>query len=724
MHGSWRPVVLSVTVLVAVVFIAVLILFFTAEEAGSLTTSRTDGGSPESAIHRSTGAKPRATSAEMPDEADSLKAGEMVRRLGVLIVDAEGQPVRKAPVLLVDRAGRRWWEHTDEEGRASFEHPGTGHLLVRVTANVPVIRRVTEARSTYVLRLAQGLHIDGRLLIDGNPPGKSLIFSASIFESRLEQRFYAAIRRPAHASDLEPIPLQCDATGAFRIDGLQPGWTVRINLPEGLRMMKGEKDSWRRVYHVETIRSNLDLVLRTVRRTRLVGTCRDVDGRPLAGIPVELRIAFRNSAGVARSPQTYATDVTDDEGLYTLWLDKSPTAMRVASIQVVAIRYGRQLHRDIASTDPKRQVLPDFVFPSTHPLRLQVIGDAAQPIPGASVGTPDGRLIRTTDATGAVTLAIVPGEPLLLHVAARGFAVREAEIVGESEREFTIRLARASRAVFRFQWDDGSPVRGRRFTMSFHGNPFRHPLAFSSPIEAAVFPQRTTSRRGEMHVIIGTTGLDGRVVVDDLRSGASVHVSMLGYGGVGRLLDATRTLAGTDEETITFVVNRNDVAVVGGTVVDERGDPVADAAVLLGEDPNRLGGTAYTDDRGAFVLRDVVFKSAYVRVGKPGFRAVTRFVEDLHESKRALTFRLRPAARCRLRIEDAQGHLLAHTYVALPGVLSPGMGPVVLNKGGGLFEIVDLGDEPCIATVYGPGGAKRRITIRPDVDTLKTVRFD
>jgi len=37
---------------------------------------------------------------------------------------------------------------------------------------------------------------------------------------------------------------------------------------------------------------------------------------------------------------------------------------------------------------------------------------------------------------------------------------------------------------------------------------------------------------------------------------------------------------------------------------------------------------------------------------------------------------------------------------------------------------VDIGDEPCHPVIYGPDGKKRKITIRPDVDTLKIVRWD
>ncbi len=716
---------LVIVALVALSILTWMLARFVSEEAtGALKVSRPQQHGYPTVAHRSAAANLSPGEMEESEETRSEASSEMARTLRVLVVDSDDLPVEKAPVLLVDRGGRRQWRVTNRAGATSFEHPGVGHLLVRMTGHVPVIRKIAEERDAYTLRLGKGLHIQGRLLIDGNPPGKPLTFSASVFHTGLEERFYAAIQRPANDSDIEPIPLRCDVTGAFRIDGIQAGWTVRVNLPEGLRMMKGEKDAWRRVYHVETIRSNVVPVLRTVRRTRLVGTCRDLAGAALAGVHVELRISLEGKSGNAGPPTTWGTDVTDEEGHFELWVDDFPAVMKVAGIQVVAIRLGRRLFRDIASTEPRRQVIPDFVFPTTHRVRIHVIGDNDQPIPNASVGTTDGRLVRSTDLMGFVTLPLVPGEPLPLHIAARGYGIQEAEITAEAERTFTIRLRRASRVVFRFQWDDGTAVRDRRFLMSFHGNPFRNPLAFSSAVEAALFHDRENSCRNEEHVIMGMTGQDGEFVVDDLRPGSQAHVYIYGYGGQGCILDAVKTIEGADHEQCVFTMDRSRLATIEGTVVTQDGQPVSDAAIIIGNQPNRLGGRGRTDDRGRFVLRDVVLESAYVRVGKPGFRATTRFVENLRDLKGPLTFRMRRAARCRLVIEDAQKRSLAGVMVRLPSIHSPGMGPVVLNKGWGIFEIVDLGDQPCIATVYGPGGAKRKITIRPDVDTLKSVSFD
>ncbi|HGY92521.1 MAG TPA: carboxypeptidase regulatory-like domain-containing protein [Planctomycetes bacterium] len=642
------------------------------------------------------------------------------RRLRVRVVDATGQPLEKVPVLLVDGGGHRDWRRTDPAGLAVFDHPETGHLLTRALSQPPVIQKVTREREDYVLRLAGGFHIEGQLLVNGTPPGETLDFSASVFQSGLTDRFFRAIHRATHDSDMEPIPLRCDESGAFRIDGLQAGWAVRINLPKGLRMMQGEKDGGRPTVHIDTVRSGGRLVLRTTRRSLIEGFCLNHASLPLSNIPVHVRVVWKSLSKTTRHLKDYDLLHSDSNGHFAVWMDTH----LMHRILFVASWAGIELTQEaVPSIESTQQILPSFVFPAARKVCIQVVDEGRQPVHRAKVGTTDGTLILTTDATGGVSLPLIPGELLSVHVAAKGFEMRELAIPGVGETNLNVEMKRAHRATLSFHWDDESPVRARLVILTFPTNPFQNDSIFSSPIHAALDRGVRMTRWKGLYVVSGKTDEKGLFTIDDLTPGARIHVELRGAGG-GKLLDEERSITGARDEQITFVVDRKLAKTLKGVVLDVHGNPVSDAAILIGQNPNRLARKAYTDGQGRFRIRDVVFETGYIQAVKPGFRKATRLLENLRDPVETLSFRLAPGAHCKLVVEDSEGHLLGGASVDLPYVAFPGAGPVCLKQGDGTFEIVDIGDEPCHPVIYGPGGKKRKITIRPDIDVLRVVRWD
>ncbi|HGY90165.1 MAG TPA: carboxypeptidase regulatory-like domain-containing protein, partial [Planctomycetes bacterium] len=619
--------------------------------------------------------------------------------LRVIVVGTEGKPLANQPILLVDQAGKRTLKRSDIVGVTLFDHPGDGNIIARAQGKVPVIRRVTEDRETYVLRLAQGLHIDGRLLIDGNPPGKSLTFSASVFQSGLTDRFYHALGREAYNSDLQPIPLLCDATGSFQIDGLQPGWKVRINLPNGLKMAGKEKDGGRPVYYIETVREDDVITLRTTRRTQLTGRCIDLAGRPLPDVLVELRVATRNRFGKVFPLATVRATRSDSEGRFTLYLDESPMTTRAL---VVGSRAGMELTHETTLHGPSRQSIADFVFPVSREVQLIVLDELGQPIAGAKVGTSDETFRRTTGSSGRVNIPLIPGRALPLQIAAPGFGFRQVSLDDKTAEELSVRLHRASRTTLHFLWDDGSPMAEQFVALRFRQSPFMDERAFSSPIHRAAYPSIRMDVRNGLFCASTKTDNKGVVVLDDLRPGQSIRIIIPGCAGT-TLLDTDRVVPEGDMTKLQFVLSTQRTTRLGVIVYDSLGNPLSDSTVAIGHDPGNLGVAGYTDERGRLEIRDIAFESAYVRAGKVGFGSIARFIESIRHVEGDLEFRLKPAARCRLLVKDADGRLMEKAYVGLPRVHSPGMGPVVTKQGPGTFEIVDLGDEPCIATVYGPG---------------------
>ncbi len=715
-----RPLLALIATLVV---LAVLFSWMTQDDASTLNLG-SDDLRPSAAedARRSPGDVVQDRSPLGPSSVDTsaTERPKETRRLRVLVLGAAGRPLKGQPILLVDQGGQRTWKQSDASGTAFFEHPGTGNVLVRSQGQIPTVRKVTADRESYVLRLAEGLHVDGRLLIDGNPPARSLTFSASIFQSALTSRFYHAICREAYNSDLQHIPLRCDETGQFRINGLRPGWKVRINLPDGLRMARGEKDEGRQVYYIETLRSNASVTLRTRRRTRLSGRCIDIAGRALANALVELRIATRNQFGRVFAPTAWEETHSDAEGRFALYLDES---QMMAQVLVAVSWAGMELTHEIALHGPPTQTVPDFVFPASRNVRIVVTDESERPIVGASLGTPDGKLRCSTNASGAAFIPLIANHTLHLQIAVEGYTFRQVSFDDETPTEVAIRMHRASRTRLQFLREDGTAVRDQFVAMRFLESPFKHRLAFSSPVHQSVYQSIRMDTRNGLFCAATNTDQDGNIVLYDIRPGQTLKVVVPGCAGT-TLLDTERVIPAGKNNELRFLLSSQAASQLGVLVRDAEGTPIPDATVAVGYASGNLGVAGYTDERGFLEIRDVALHGVHVRVGKVGFRKVTRFIENIRDLDGDLEFRLQPAARCRLVVKEADGRMMKKAHVELPWVHHPGMGPVVLKKGPGTFEIVDIGNEPCHPVIYGPGGTKRKITIRPDVDTLRIIRFD
>ncbi len=640
------------------------------------------------------------------------------RLIHVRVEDVAGVPLTGRSVLLIDEGGRRKQGVTDVEGEVAFPHPGSGRLVAHFLGCAPVVRRVAPDRDTYTLRRSSGLRIEGKLLIDGRPPGRSLAFSASVYQSGLTNRFYHAIGREAHDSDLEPIPIRCDPDGEFDITGLRAGWKIRINLPDGLRMRAGDPDQGRRVRYIEVLREDIHLDLFTERDMRVYGRCVDRDGVPLRGVPIQVRVSRKSRHHGDTPLRDYRRLETDEGGRFATWL--KPNSF--SRIQFVAWWGGVEISKDIGTFGSRERSLPDFVFPRVRELRLQVVDEHGEPVGGATVGTADGRFIRTVDGNGDITLPLIPTQPLNLHIAAPGFAFETIVITRPSPAGIEVQLQRASHVVIAVKDSRGQPIASRKVNLRFAEIPLSRRGAFDSPIYRKAHPGLWFSRRDRVYGIIGTTNDQGELVIGDLKAGLEVVARIFGRGGP--LVSVVHEVKGLLEERIDLTIPADAATAIVGRIVSASGRPVPDALVLIGDSERRLIQAGFSDDEGRFFIDDVVFRPLHVQIGKIGYRSASRFIPDPRERQDPIRFVLQQSTQCRLLVKEADGRMMKKAHVELPWVHHPGMGPVVLKKGPGTFEIVDIGNEPCHPVIYGPGGTKRKITIRPDVDTLKIVHWD
>ncbi len=640
--------------------------------------------------------------------------------LVAVVLDQHDTPLESASVVLVRSDGKREERETDVAGRVGFAHPGQGYLVARAHGHVPIIRSVLPDQRVYALRYDTGIRIEGKLLIDDAPPGHPLELSATIENSGFISRYHRTLASSPSETVPLPIRIRTDETGAYRVEGLDTGWKVVFTLPAGLRMSSDDPDKGRTVRHTGPLRGDLTLDLRTTRRTKLTGRCVDLSGNVLPGVPIELRISLKHASGRISKPTVWGSSATGTDGRFMLYLDVPPGAER---IRVVARRLGMELSQAIPLDGPKKQELSDFVFPVSRDICVRIIDEGSRPIVGAIVGTPDALLLQASDTNGQVRFPMVSGGRLALHVAAKGFRFLKTLVESDSPHFQTVRMRRANLTVFSLEHADGTPAGGQGMRIAFHAPPFRNRDALCSPVMQALWPDLSFwEARGE-HCIAGPTDSSGKLEVYDIVPNRIARITVQGFEGVV-LASSTTRVSGLDGQRIRVTVGPDRAVTVRGQVIDGEGRALRDAVVILGQSRSSGGNIRYTDEDGFFQYDAVAFEGAYIRVGKVGFRKVTRFIENIRDLDGALEFRLQPAARCRLVVKEADGRMMKKAHVELPWVHDPGMGPVVLKKGPGTFEIVDIGNEPCHPVIYGPGGTKRKITIHPDVDTLKIVRFE
>jgi hypothetical protein len=262
----------------------------------------------------------------------------------------------------------------------------------------------------------------------------------------------------------------------------------------------------------------------------------------------------------------------------------------------------------------------------------------------------------------------------------------------------------------------GATIRGR-IVAADTGQPLRRATVTIAE------PETNTSNNRN-----ATTDADGRYVITDIPSGKyKLSVMRSGYlplrYGQRRPLETPRLLditAGTSIEHADFALQR--MAVISGTITDERGEPVAGVLVLvmrsvyldgrrqLAPQPSSAGFNVRTDDAGHYRVSALVPGSYDVMamardtwtVHKVGGDAVMGFAPTLFpgtteatearavtvgyaEQKGGVDFALRPVSAVRVSgtAVDSHGQPLAGRHVGLIHVLQGAGG------GGGGFAVAD-----------------------------------
>jgi len=346
----------------------------------------------------------------------------------------------------------------------------------------------------------------------------------------------------------------------------------------------------------------------------LEGHVVDERGNPVSGVEVEL-----GSASATRTE----TATTASDGTFAFAAVPADITLSLARPEDVArVVLRKSLHVAEGAHEKLELVLPA----ARDPVRIVVLDEDARPIEMVEVNvtslepTRPMRLTRFTDAEGAVSIEDAFGENVRVIAEAPGYA-RASQTFSAAPKELKLTLKRGVLVEGRI-----TAVRGRR------------------TVEGAIVTLQQEGLRK-----VATTDGDGVYQVRDIAPGeVKLRVSHPDFADE----DATARVEPTGRADRAFTLPDVDLSEPGdveGEVVDQRGDRVVGARVLVGELPSYVPagklprGVVLTDGDGHFELGGVHPGSALISaVSSVSGRGSTRAEVSSGRTVRGLRIQLSP----------------------------------------------------------------------------------
>ncbi|WNG52003.1 hypothetical protein F0U60_53775 [Archangium minus] len=288
-------------------------------------------------------------------------------------------------------------------------------------------------------------------------------------------------------------------------------------------------------------------------RCRVRGRVTDENDQPLPGIPVEVRVAGR------RSSHPYASDTTDEQGLYALesLAPGVPYFLSADGPGYVAVSLPLELDSCESRTF-------DIMLPLGVSVRGKVVDEAGLPVVGVRVGLslppPEGGedapvLVSTvSDAEGTFSLDAPEPRDYIAHLSHPDFLVTE--------------------------WPVSAPVEGARLVLRSGTNVEVEVVDESGqPVAEAEVSVQATGAEESHEEKTGTTDERGRVTLKGFEPGKYVVRAQL--PSEGHLRTVKRSVESRGVESLRVRLSFEAGLRLSGVVVDGEGYPVEGARVQL-----------------------------------------------------------------------------------------------------------------------------------------------
>ncbi len=608
---------------------------------------------------------------------------------------------------------------TDEEGRASFDHPGTGWIMARPPATFAVTAVVKPSQAHYVLTIRESpCSVGGILYIDGRPAGAGNRLLIKMSLSRWSAVPWSTIKKLAKGDAPNSFFTVTDAEGRFTVRGLELGDGFYLTLPSDLIIADrfpyaGSDTAY--VSHICKARTSIEV--HAVHAPALRGRCLDASGTPLSDVEVTVR------GIVAGRRRRIAPPLSSNaHGEFRLAMDFGswlPVTLEARWAGVVV----RSDPVEAAWTGEK--VLPPLVFPVAVPLEVSVRDEDGNPIPFAKVGIRGQRkLVIDVDAEGRAILQLPPGRPIHVQVAAWGYQFVDREVQAqESGPGFDVTMKPSNILRIRLSNETGRTVAERPLELIGPVEMLKNDNAWESAAYLATSPDIVRRKRKSSAYFMASTDSQGEVRFYDLAENQSFRAVTRAHDNIILAQTDSIRLQTGEHRRLDLVLPNHRTSSVFGKVVDEAGDPIANVHVRISQSVRGYGGTGATSDfKGHFTIKQVAVDAAYFNASKPGYIPERIFLEGLLTRKEPLRFVLRRALECEIEVRNADGSLAPGATVHFP-YRRDGGEALVDRRGDGTFHVRNLSDKPVTFRVKHGYAPALRVELNPVNEAIKVVRL-
>lgn len=641
-----------------VAFIAALVVLFVLVPARML--SNDPAPSPADAISAAAGEIERASSqlsSEAAHETEPQRAiAPNVDALRLHVVDFGGQPHASATVVVTRDEKVLAHGETDANGSVALATSSdVVDVLVLDKAHVPLGHEFLDrATGVQTIRLPERVTLNGRVLVDEQPPTRSLHL---VFMGKAEQgpppyapKFvYEQLGWP-----IDPrapwIEVDTQGAGQFHVDGLHPSWRGRVKFEPMFLPQDG--DGWLTTA-VTDVRNELLIRLKSY----AVVTGRIVAGPTRAPVP-DVTGQFER---ICPSDQTWDEVASDDEGRFSLRLQCQPVTKLTFSFAVENL--GRA-SRELVDVPAEGLDLGDVPLENAFDLRMRVQDSAGKPIAQATAFLTESPQIQSepSDSGGVCKLAALAQETREVRVAAFGYfeaivpidpaTVRTTEPLVVVMRPMTM-LEISARA------QEGGVLAGLVARVrTWDPEPFETTSGRSAwtdevQVDGAGGVSKVTRESGGVEPAIDARFAIANDVVriGAFRPRARTRISV--EDGVGTEL-ASRELTPSeldDGESVAFLVDRM-LRTLELTIVDAHDKPVRGAYVF---GVSRMRSLAWTREDGRATLRSLGTDRIDLQIEAQGYSRATILGVALDAPVVSRRIVLEPGSTVRVVTTDPRG---------------------------------------------------------------------
>ncbi|HEX5012376.1 MAG TPA: hypothetical protein VFY71_18450 [Planctomycetota bacterium] len=393
-------------IIVVIVGVAALVALLSRSDSGGagagdvLRGARRDESLPSFAADGA-GERGAAAPTGIAPAAPAAPAAAGDEGLRITVLHSDGVPAVGAFVLLQMPADDGWSGRTGPDGVASGPAVDAQSILwIDGVLRGPHSFGLAAPRGDVTIRMPPGETLEGRVLVDGGPPGEPFALALaphddedipSAVRKRLEcpELGFGELQLPAEAGQL----IQGD--GHFRFSGLPAGWEGNFRLPEAVVEEEGET--------LVAQAGDRTRLLRVRRVPRILLRAMLPSGEPAAHAVVDATVFGPDAEdGYSRT--------TDNDGRLVVpmlrWVDTTSFELEI----VDAANSARlSLKREVA--DPKHDLnLGDIVLEAAWAVAFRALDVQGEPIRGAIGATECGPLIKS-EPTGYEGLGWLVGVP-------------------------------------------------------------------------------------------------------------------------------------------------------------------------------------------------------------------------------------------------------------------------------------------------------------------------